>query len=313
MAKVPFRYKPLSSLENIHLLKRGSHTPGLDEGEYSDLYINKLPEVDILRVPDLQGPEPLFGDRRIIIADGHILSAYRHISRDDIQAWFNKIHDDDMRGYRIGNSISKYGKTMPLEISHEQVMWCNEDSWNPINTCPEWSPSYASRNLIYRKDASSGNGADWKIRREPKIFPSHDWQFSAMEPKMFVHFLLTKVDADNFKLPTFVQSGFRRERLNARFAPGKGLLKDGRKVAVSEAVLYENSHWTDHKFKVYEMSWDWWGTWEMTVGALDPPRGFDKSHKLKENFTTGKNGDAYWRYHHFEAVEEILVSKALKV
>ena len=42
----------------------------------------------------------------------------------------------------------------------------------------------------------------------------------------------------------------------------------------------------------------------MTVGSQEPPRGFDKSHKLKEVFTNGIKGDHYWQYHHFEGGKE---------
>lgn len=46
MEKIPYRYKPLSSIEHVELLKPGDHGRGLDEGEYSDLYLNKVSSVD---------------------------------------------------------------------------------------------------------------------------------------------------------------------------------------------------------------------------------------------------------------------------
>lgn len=42
MEKMPFRYKALSSIEHIHLLKPGDHARSLDEGEYSDMYLNQV-------------------------------------------------------------------------------------------------------------------------------------------------------------------------------------------------------------------------------------------------------------------------------
>jgi hypothetical protein len=281
MERMPYRYKPLSSLEHIHLLQPGSHTPGLDEGEYSDLFINQLKEIDILRVPDLQGAEPLHGDRRVIIVDGHVLNAYRHIDREDIQAWFNRIHDERFRSYRVGNTISQYGKTLPLAISHAKELWCSETFWNPINTCPEWKPSHASRTLVYRKD-----GSEWKIRREPPLFNAHEWHFTAMEPKMFIHFLLTKVEVDDWRLPNILASGYRKERAAAHFAAGEGLRRKGSKVAV------------------FEMSKDWWGTWQMTAGDLDAPRGFDKSRIMRKQFEDDPSADNYWNFHHWNATVE---------
>lgn len=136
----------------------------------------------MLRVPDIMGPEPGFGDRRIVVVDGHILSAYRHVTREDIQLWFNMIHDDQARGYRASNTyntLTPYGKTIEVEIGRQQEMWCNGDRWNPINACTAWHPSYAMRNFLYRK-----NGGPWKIRKEAKLNYMHDWMPPSMEAKV---------------------------------------------------------------------------------------------------------------------------------
>lgn len=42
MERLPYRYKPFSAPEHLHLLKPGDHGTSLDEGEYSELFINKV-------------------------------------------------------------------------------------------------------------------------------------------------------------------------------------------------------------------------------------------------------------------------------
>lgn len=282
MARMPFRYKALSSIEHFELLKPGDHGRGLDEGEYSDMYLNKLPEVDVLRIPDVQGMEPGFGDRRVILADGHILNAFREVSRADIQAWFNKINDDGARGYRVGDTITRHGSTIDVPIKHDEIWWCNGDAWNPINACPEWRPMYGLRNIMYRK----GGRPEWKIRRDVRLHYIHDWMPAALEPKMFTHFLQMKREIQDFTLPNIIESGYEKERL-ANPDIGSDLLRHpGRKITVVEITR------------------DWWATWTMTVGA-DPkeaPRGFDSYHPYREVFES--SWEKYYKYHTFEHDEE---------
>lgn len=201
-------------------------------GQVTDVNLltpRQLTEVDVLRIPEVQGMEPGFGDRRIILVDGQILNAFREISRADIQAWFNKINDDKFRGYRVGDTITPYGSTINVKISHERIWWCNGDSWNPINTCPEWLPSYAQRNIMYRK-----NRSEWKIRREIKLHFSHDWMPAALEPKMYTHFLEIKRELKDFNLPNFVESGYQRERIENPDISSEVLRHPGRKVTVGQ-------------------------------------------------------------------------------
>lgn len=232
----------------------------------------------------MMGPEPGFGDRRIIIVDGHILSAARHISREDVQLWFNKIHDPDARGYRVGNTLTAHGVTVPVDVSHDKIFWCNGDQWNPINTCTNYSPTYAMRNLMYRK-----NGSAWKLRRDVRIHFTHDWLPAALEPKMFVHFLSIKYNKF-FRLPDIQETGYLQERVQSKRVPLDGLRETGRKLAIVEITR------------------DWWATWTLVVGDKTPPRGFEKTHKFKDEFETSP--DNYWRYHMYEYERESQVRLA---
>jgi len=52
------------------------------------------------------------------------------------------------------------------------------------------------------------------------------------------------------------------------------------------------------------MSKDWWGTWQMTAGDLDAPRGFDKSRIMRKQFEDDPSADNYWNFHHWNATVE---------
>lgn len=67
--------------------------------------------VDLLRIPDIMSYEPGNHDRRLVSADGHLLSVDRRTARLDVQAWFNRVDDPDadLRPYRRGDTWTRYG------------------------------------------------------------------------------------------------------------------------------------------------------------------------------------------------------------
>lgn len=287
----------------------------------------------MLRLADIMGPEPGFGDRRIVLADGHILSGYRHISREDIQLYFNMLQDPDARNYRVSDSLTKHGVTRPIGLHNEVVMWCNGDRWNPINTCPDLMPSYSTRNFMYRK------GGTWKIRRDVRLNPQHEWWPNAVEPKMFIHFLQMKREADDFKLPTMSESGYEEQRrLNGNTQdllkhPGKQIAVSGRSHPLGTTTVVPRyppsvvssadgcsvfllSALLPSSFLVavsvlsrkqaLELTRDWAGRWMMTVDSKQSPRGFEWTHHFMKKFWT--NNDHYFPYHEFRSEEEWPVS-----
>lgn len=183
----------------------------------------------MLRLEDVFGAEPGHGDRRVILADGHLLDATRSATREDVQFWYNKVNDPEARGFRAQPqaSLTKYGYTQPMSVSRKSTWFCNGVAWNPANACAEWKPFYAGRQFSYRL------GGSWYIRREPATNFKSEWGLATLQPRMFVHILVMKREVRNFTMPNLQQSGYLAERSKSRTFPDDGLDVPGRKLAVS--------------------------------------------------------------------------------
>lgn len=103
--------------------------------------------------------EPGNHDRRLVSADGHLLSVDRRTARLDVQAWFNRVDDPDadLRPYRRGDTWTRYGysfrddlNTTPgpcpsLACSCTLIESGNTHSWNPSSACPSDNPASSLR------------------------------------------------------------------------------------------------------------------------------------------------------------------------